>query len=162
MDIRDIIIINITHLGTLPYIKFDPHTRAFIVSRNHFIHCSIPEAIRCQLPIAKSFQSSLLSSPSSNRQFMASHNIWEASLFSECVISVLAEEAQCLECRQTEAAQQHVLELEWEIQGEGGLGVCACRLADLAHHLDCVGTYRPLKELWTEITSKNRLYQRNV
>ena len=68
---------------------------------------------------------------------------------------------QCLEWRQAEAAQQHVLELEWEIQGEGGLGVCACRLADLAHHLDCVGTYRHLKELWTEIRSQNRLYQRH-
>ena len=60
---------------------------------------------------------------------------------------------QCLEWRQAEAAQQHVLEPEWEIQEAEGLGGCACRLADLAHHLDCVDTYRHLKELWTEITS---------
>ena len=64
---------------------------------------------------------------------------------------------QCLEWRQAEAAQQHVLEPEWEMKEVEGLGGFACRLADLAHHLDLVGPYLHLKELWTEITSMNCL-----
>ena len=57
---------------------------------------------------------------------------------------------QCLEWRQAKAVQQNVLEPKWEIQEAKGLGECACRLADLAHHLDFVVPYRHLKELWTE------------
>ena len=39
----------------------------------------------------ESFQISALASPSSTRHVMASHNSSDASLFSECVIIVLAE-----------------------------------------------------------------------
>jgi hypothetical protein len=42
------------------------------------------------LPL-ESFQISALASPSSTRHVMASHNSCDASLFSECVIIVLAE-----------------------------------------------------------------------
>ena len=38
-------------------------------------------------------------------------------------------------------------------EGGEGVGGFACRLADLVHHLDLVGPYLHLKELWTEIPS---------
>ncbi len=79
------------HLGSLPYIhcQFNTETRATLSDAimdpiEMFQKRSGADALPWE-----SFQISALTSPSSNRHLMAaSHNISEASLFSECVINV--------------------------------------------------------------------------
>ena len=78
-------------LGPLPYIQFNTQARAWIVRGYHGLHCLVQKRSGANALAQESFQFSALASPSSIRHVMVSHKSCYASLFSECVIIVLAE-----------------------------------------------------------------------
>ncbi len=88
-----------THLATLPYIQFDSHTLSFIIGGNDGLNSIVPKAIRRQRP-SVGFRPVLSFSVANLYQaLMASHNSCDASLFSECVVMVLAADGPWLVLR---------------------------------------------------------------